>query len=240
MRCILVIERKHLFPGLSPQGFLPQGALDLEPLAPHCFFAERAYMERNAHFKQIIPYLVLWRARGGEPRLLAYQRRGDHSESRLGGLWSVGFGGHIEPLDRDDARVAAAGLLRAAALRELEEETGLRLEASQLTPLGAINSDREDVSSVHLGIVFRAELDGLRAGDAELAALVSAQAEPHRVDWLPASSLPGLLGPGRGPHGGTFEDWSRLVIEGLFAGGLAGAEAGAGGAADAAAGAAAG
>jgi predicted NUDIX family phosphoesterase len=214
MRSILVVQRAQLFPGLSEQGFLPPGAVDLEALRPHLFFAEREYMERNSHYKQIIPYLILTRLSGGPPRVLAYQRRSDHSEARLGGLWSVGFGGHIEPLDRSDPDVAAVGLVHAAALRELEEETGLRAAPGQLVPAGFINSDREAVSSVHLGVVYRVDLGAELGEDDAIAAAVTAQAEPHRVLWIPLAGLPSLLGPGRAPDGGTFEDWSCAAIEG--------------------------
>jgi predicted NUDIX family phosphoesterase len=214
MRVILVVERRHLFPGLSPQGFLPPGAVDLDALATRLFFAERAYMETCSHYKQIIPYLVLTRGQDRELRVLAYQRRDAHSESRLGGLWSVGFGGHIEPLDRRDAAVATAGLLQAAARRELFEETGLAGDGLRLQPAGFINSDREEVSSVHFGVVYRVPLDGLPGTDDDLLATVSAQAEPHQARWLPAGGLPGQLDPGHGPDGGSFEDWSRLVVAG--------------------------
>jgi len=212
VRFILVCPRTVLFPGLSPQGFLPRAALDLDALAAHCFFAEREVMERCSHFKQIIPYLLLTRG----DRALAYQRRGDHTEQRLGGLWSLGFGGHIEPLDRTEAGVATLGLVNAAALRELAEETGLAVAPDNLVAAGLINSDREDVSSVHLGVVYRVDLGALPGDDAAIAATVTAQAEPHQVRWLPIAGLAAQIGPGRGPDGGTFEDWSRIVVEGLF------------------------
>lgn len=217
MRFILVVPRAQLFPGLSPQGFLPPGAVSLEAVLPHVFFAERAAMERNSHFKQIIPYMVLTRTRDGARRVLAYQRRAAHTERRLGGLWSIGFGGHVEPLDRDDARVAAHGLVTAAALRELAEETGIEAQPTRLTPAGFINSEREDVSSVHFGVVFAVDLDAAPGDDAAIATTVAAQAEPEQVRWIEASRLPGLLGPRGGPDEGTFEDWSRIAIEGMFA-----------------------
>jgi len=210
VRVILVVDRKHLFPGLSPQGLLSPETVNLAALGPHLFYAERAYMEQCSHFKQLIPYLVLTRG----DRVLAYQRLAKHSEQRLGGLWSVGFGGHIEPLDRGSEPVATAGLVRAAALRELTEETGLELDLGHLQLAGFINSDREDVSSVHFGVVFRVSLDAWPGDDDAIMATVSAQAEPHQARWLPVADLPGLLGPGRGPDGGTFEDWSRIVVEG--------------------------
>ncbi len=216
MRTILVVDRKHLFPGLSPQGFLPAAAIDLEAVQPHLFFAERDFMENCSHYKQLIPYLVLQRGAGTEARVLAYQRRSGHTEKRLGGLWSLGFGGHIEPLDRDAPEVAEHGLMKASALRELNEETGLSVDASSLAPVGCINSDREDVSSVHFGLVYRIELDGEAGGDQQVMDLVMAQAEPHRALWIPAGDLPNMTGPANAPDGGTFEDWSRIVIEGVF------------------------
>jgi len=216
LRSILVIDRTHLFPGLSPQGFLPRGGVDLDALQPHMFFAERDYMEQCSHFKQIIPYLVLTRGEGADARVLCYQRRAKHTEQRLGGLWSVGFGGHIEPLDRDDPDIAEHGLLRVSALRELVEETGLHVNGQDLAPAGYINSDREDVSSVHFGMVFRIALDGMAGTDDELMETVMAQAEPHQARWVPAAHLPGMTCPGDGPDGGSFEDWSRIAVEGIF------------------------
>ncbi len=210
MRAILVIHRQHLFPGLSPQGFLTPDAVDLDSLSPHLFFAEREYMEHCSHYKQIIPYLVLTR----ENRVLVYQRRKKHTEQRLGGLWSVGFGGHIEPLDREDRDVEVHGLMRASALRELNEETGLDPASTPLAAVGYINSDREDVSSVHFGVVYQVSLDAVDGSDEDILATVTAQAEPHQARWLPAADLPDLVGPGRGPDGGTFEDWSRIAVEG--------------------------
>ncbi len=216
MRSILVIARTHLFPGLSPQGFLPGDAVDVDALGPHLFFAERDYMEQCSHYKQIIPYLVLTRGTGDDARVLCYQRRAKHTEQRLGGLWSVGFGGHIEPIDRDAPEVAEHGLMKASALRELSEETGMTVGADALVAAGFINSDREDVSSVHFGAVFRIALDGVAGTDDEVLATVTAQAEPHQARWVPAAYLKGMTCEGDGPDGGTFEDWSRIVVEGMF------------------------
>lgn len=216
MRVILVVERKHLFPGLSPQGFLAPDEVDLEDLTSHLFFAERDYMEINSHYKQIIPYLMLQRGTGDQTRVLCYQRRTKHTEKRLGGLWSVGFGGHIEPLDRDQDTVATNGLVLATAMREMEEETGLNPGAGALSLIGFINSDSEDVSSVHFGVVFKVDLDGLSESDAQIMELVSAQAEPHQARWIPVNELKGVTGTGMGPDGGSFEDWSRIAVAGAF------------------------
>jgi len=218
VRVILVVERKHLFPGLSPQGFLPVDSLDLDSFSRHLFFAERAYMEQNSHFKQIIPYLLLQRGTGDDKRVLCYQRREKHTEKRLGGLWSVGFGGHIEPLDRDNDQVQTKGLVMATAIREMEEETGLNPGADALTLTGFINSDSEDVSSVHFGVVFNVDLDGLGDSDDAIMKLVSAQSEPHQARWIPVAQLREMTAKGAAPEGGSFENWSAIAIRGSFSG----------------------
>ncbi len=191
-------------------------AVDLENLTSHLFFAEREYMEINSHYKQIIPYLMLQRGHGDDTRVLCYQRRAKHTEKRLGGLWSVGFGGHIEPLDRDNDQVATNGMVLATALREMEEETGLNPGAGALSLIGFINSDSEDVSSVHFGVVFKVDLDGLADTDDQILELVSAQAEPHQARWIPVKQLRQVTAPGQGPDEGSFEDWSRIAVTGAF------------------------
>jgi predicted NUDIX family phosphoesterase len=216
VRVILVVERKHLFPGLSPQGFLGPDAVNLEAIADRLFFAERDYMEQNSHYKQIIPYLVLQRGQGDDTRVLCYQRRAKHTEARLGGLWSVGFGGHIEPLDRDGDNPDDGGMIMATALREMEEETGLNPGRDALTLAGHINSDSEDVSSVHFGVVFNVNLDHMTGTDDEIIELVSAQAEPHQARWIAAAELGSMTAAGQAPDGGDFEDWSRIAINGVF------------------------
>ncbi len=211
MRVILVVERKHLFPRLSPQGFLAPDAVNMDSINDHLFFAERDYMEVNSHYKQIIPYLMLQRGWGDDARVLCYQRKVKHTEARLGGLWSVGFGGHVEPIDRQEN----TDLVMTTALRELEEETGLFPGPDALKMKGFINSDSEDVSSVHFGIVFQVQLDALPGSDEEIMELVSSQAEPHQAKWIPVEKLSGMMGPEAGPDGGSFEDWSRIAVGGM-------------------------
>ncbi len=209
MKFILVVDRRTLFPGLSPQGALPLDAVDLSILDARAFFAERDYMEQCSHYQQIIPYIALQR----DGRVLCYQRQQKHSEQRLGGLWTVGFGGHIEPIDRTTPEVREVGMLEAAALRELREETGLEVAPDQLVPRGFINSDANDVSSVHFGVLYAVDLaDDTRSED-EIAALVRAQAEPHRVEWCALADLvrdDGSLHPA--PHSGEWEDWTELAL----------------------------
>lgn len=208
MKFILVVERKHLFPGLSPQGFLPLGTIDLDAVEKWGFFAEREYMENCSHYKQIIPYMSLVL----DGQVLAYQRQTKHSEQRLGGLWTIGFGGHIEPIDRGEAGVH--GLLQTAALRELEEETGLSVPDSDLVARGCINSEAEDVSSVHAGLFYTVDLAGTGMDHAAIAARVTEQAEPWKVEWVALADVAGKDNP-PAPQGGQWEDWTRIALTGI-------------------------
>ena len=211
MKFILVVERKHLFPGLTPQGFLPLDAIDLSVVEKLGFFAERGYMENCSHYKQIIPYIAL--SLGDE--VLCYQRQTKHSEARLGGLWTVGFGGHIEPIDRDAPELREVGMLRAAALRELQEETGLDVDPAALVAHGCINSEAEDVSSVHAGLFYTVDLAGTGLDRNQIAEKVKAQAEPYDVAWRARTDLRGADGKlGPAPNDGEWEDWSRIALAG--------------------------
>jgi predicted NUDIX family phosphoesterase len=100
----------------------------------------------------------------------------------------------------------------------LAEETGLSLNEDNLRPIGFINSDHQDVSSVHFGVVYLAHLDHLDADDSAILQRVTAQAEPDRAQWLCVGDLPRMVAPSRAPGGGSFEDWSRIVISGYFQG----------------------
>jgi hypothetical protein len=59
-------------------------------------------------------------------------------------------------------------------------------------------------------------LDSLADDDERVLTTVSAQAEPHRAAWLPARHLPAMTGAGQAPDGGSFEDWSRIAVAGIY------------------------
>jgi predicted NUDIX family phosphoesterase len=100
--------------------------------------------------RQVIPYVVV--LSGGKVGLF----RRIKGDKRLIDGYTIGIGGHIEPIDLYGKRY---DVLFSAAVREIEEEVGASSVKSITMTNVMIESDATEVDSVHLGIVFVAELN---------------------------------------------------------------------------------
>lgn len=131
---------------LNPQDYLNAF---LKPGVAH--FMDRELAEQSPQFKQIIAYAIF--CHGG--RVLAYSRTAKGNETRLHDKWSLGIGGHINPIDglADNLNTYLAGVER-----EIREEITFS-GAAQQQLYAVINDDTNEVGSVHLGIVHRFDLD---------------------------------------------------------------------------------
>jgi predicted NUDIX family phosphoesterase len=118
----------------------------LEAIATLGEYRDRAAMERDPSYKQVIPYLVL---RDGDAWFLMRRTRAGGDE-RLHDLWSIGVGGHLNPGD---------GGLARGLLREWQEEV-LADFVPEFRPIGLLNDDTTDVGRVHLGVVYVADAGG--------------------------------------------------------------------------------
>lgn len=207
MEFVYTVPRERLFPDCYPHGLLRFGdgyscEQFLSAVAQHGFFVERAYAERNVSLKQVIPYAVVC---SGE-RVLLTRRTRRGGEARLFDKLSIGIGGHVEPIDLENARLrdpaegaagSRAGAIEAATRRELLEEVFLE-GRFDILPVGILNDDSNPVGAVHVGLVQRVQVDG----DVRVR-------ERDQLDGelVPASELRRLL------HGGAdFESWSELLV----------------------------
>lgn len=102
----------------------------------------RKYAEKNAGYRQIIPYCVIMAP--NSKRILAYQRKGN--EKRLDGQWSIGIGGHVHP---HDGRKGDFNTVLNARDRECIEELGI--EPHKTFGEIYIQLDETEVDRVHLG-----------------------------------------------------------------------------------------
>ena len=161
-------------------------------------------MEEDPAFQQIIPYMVF---RHGD-RFLLTRRLKQSTEKRLRHLCSIGVGGHI---NRADAGTDDPGgdPVTEGLRREFEEEVVYAGVWSHRL-IGLINDDSNDVSRVHLGLVF--EVSGDRP-EIEIRETGKLQGELLKLEEMKMYYL-------------DMESWSQLIYDHLLARERTGAAAG--------------
>ncbi len=191
MSDILVVRTASLAPWIEGRYGLITGCGDeiMAHIESSHEFLPRPDMELDPGYRQIIPYVAV--TRGGE--VFATRRLNKGGEARLHGRLSLGVGGHIERWD-DETR---GGILMRALEREVAEEIAVERVVS-LTPLGVINEEGDEVSRVHLGFLFRMEVEG------EVSVRETEKLEGM---WLPISGL--------GSRMDELEGWSRIAARAL-------------------------
>lgn len=177
MAQVFVVDRAAFFDGAWPQGFVGMAGADatsfLEAACRRGRFVERPLAEQTPAWKQWIPYCVLRCRRDAAPAdeglspgsrelqgIFRVQRTSGQGEARLHGAWSIGLGGHVEPVDRTapDAGSGATFFGRSLA-RELTEELLLARELPEPRFVGLLNDDRTPVGRVHAGLVYVCDLE---------------------------------------------------------------------------------
>ena len=110
-------------------------------------YKRRGDMEEDPSFKQVIPYVILKRGR----EILRYQRTKKGGESRLHDKWSIGVGGHVEPIDGEANKQSYVKALK----RELLEEVGLSIDIlpEHMNIVGLLYDESNNVGKVHFGII---------------------------------------------------------------------------------------
>ncbi|MCM3107126.1 hypothetical protein ABEW72_03505 [Bacillus velezensis] len=118
----------------------------------HFFEIRRGDAEEDPRFKQPIPYVVIRR----DDEVFVYERLAGGGESRLHNKLSLGFGGHMNPME---GAASFWEVLKQNTDRELAEELYIREEDKQnIVTLGLINDDENDVGKVHIGILSALQL----------------------------------------------------------------------------------
>ena len=155
-------------------------------------YMDRALAEQSPEFKQLIAYAIFCR----NGKILAYSRTSKGTETRLHDKWSLGIGGHINPIDglTDSIHPYLTGMER-----EIREEISIPPAVSQEL-YAVINDDTDEVGSVHLGIVHRFELE-----EGEVAA------NEKKLDNLGFHTLEELAGP----LYPKLESWSTICVDAL-------------------------
>lgn len=201
---IFVVRREDFFGGRWPQGFVTLGreaGVELvREMENRAFLVDRALAETNPDWQQPIPYCLL--TSGG--RTFCVRRRTRGTEKRLHGLYSVGLGGHVGPVDRSAA--APGDLMQTCLERELREELVLPpgpLPRARLA--GLVKDDSNAVGKVHAGLVYHLELPPTTAAKVAVREI----SKLHGA-FTPLVELQDLWQDPR-----RFETWSQLVLGAL-------------------------
>lgn len=184
---VLAFPRNALLgdPLLSLQGYLDCGyAPELLHIEPHLIADTRRNLEENPAFKQVIPYVVCMTYDG---LILTYERLKGGGEKRLHGNYSIGIGGHANPIEHTE------DVLMVNAKRELLEEIGIYVD--HLSVVGYINDDSNDVGKVHFGVVYNCYVQPEEVNVIECDTL--------RVEWKTLEELKHL----------PLENWSRMIVD---------------------------
>jgi predicted NUDIX family phosphoesterase len=175
MEQILVVERNKLLEGKQLlYGFHNQNLEELlKNIHRFGYFIDRPDAENNPSLKQIIPYLLISHKNdiSDEHKLFLVQRLATQTEKRLHNKYSIGIGGHINPVVTAKSNLLPVeDIIKSGLERELHEE----LEVStpyQYKLIGYLNDDTNSVGQVHLGLVFQVTVndeDGIKVAEKDL------------------------------------------------------------------------
>ena len=161
-------------------------------------YRPRGDVEVDPSFKQLIPYMIFQFSEGLErPLVFQYTRGTGQGEGRLHKKRSVGIGGHISTLDVGTSNGGSP--YEVGMRRELEEEVILRTPYTAHC-VGLINDDLTEVGRVHLGVVYRF--------DVERPAIEPREPDILESGFRPVEEILAELT--------TFETWSQLCMRSLY------------------------
>ncbi|MFZ2196198.1 MAG: hypothetical protein WAV13_00585 [Thermodesulfovibrionales bacterium] len=152
-------------------------------------FMPRNIAEYDDNFKQVIPYVIMRH----DTSYMLLKRTSKQTESRLHDKYSLGIGGHINPILTTSL---AGDIILHGLFKELNEEVLIE-KPGNLEFLGVINDESSSVSRVHLGLVYTFELLS-----SEYKILES---EKMSGQWASADEL--------AAHYDMMETWSQIVYD---------------------------
>lgn len=155
-------------------------------------FMVREEAEYNFEHKQVIPYVTV---RHSDDYLLL-QRTKQQAEKRLHNKYSLGIGGHINPVDEMERE----NIIINSLYRELNEEVFVK-DPDGLSFIGIINDESNSVSRVHLGLLYV-----LEASTPDFKVL---ETDKMTAKWVPKEELK--------EYYEGLETWSQVVYDHFIA-----------------------
>jgi predicted NUDIX family phosphoesterase len=163
----------------------------------------RAVAESASSVTQAVAYATL---RAGND--IVCLRRRSPNRKELDDRWTLVFGGHVNPDERDGVQG-----LRRCVQRELREEFG-DLRCTRLSLLGVLADPRSEVGRMHLGFVFEATVLAATVG-------LDRRFDNHDYSLIPGRHTFSKLNQLLDVDSDFFDPWSQIVLrayrDGLYA-----------------------
>jgi len=177
------------------KGLIKVNSKVLKSIVQNGLFLRRSELEEDPSFKQIIPYAIISNKRS----FYLFKRRSGQTEKRLHNKFSLGVGGHMNPVHSTGSKEQ---YLINELKRELFEEVrllnGCLIEDIEF--IGFLNDDTIQVGRVHIGLLYNIQVSNKEVYVNEKAKMTA--------DWI---DKPGLAEFYEG-----METWSGIIYDFLI------------------------
>lgn len=174
------------------QGFIHGNIDDLRIIVQKGLFRRRHELEEDLLYKQIIPYGLI----SNKNSFYLFKRSSGQTEKRLQNLFSLGFGGHMNP---GNSIVSEEQYLIHELKRELFEEVrllnGCLIEKIEF--IGFINDDTIQVGRFHIGLLYNIQLSNKE--------VCVNEADKMTAEWIDKTDLPEFYE--------GMETWTKLAYD---------------------------
>lgn len=162
-------------------------------------FIDREQAENDPHYKQLIPYQIIYNP--AQDEVFTYVRGTNGGESRLHKMRSLGVGGHVNETDLIDGKSLVVAY-HVGKHRELDEELYFAPSVIDVSYIsGIIYDDSTEVGRVHFGIVHTIQIRRSSGVKSKEDSLVDAK-------FMSVKKVKNTVN--------EFETWSQLIIENLL------------------------
>ncbi len=155
-------------------------------------FRKRDELEENPSFKQIIPYAVI----SHNNSYFLFKRTSGQTEKRLQDLYSLGVGGHMNPVrSMKPPEQYLIDELKRELFEEVTFSNGCSIESIEFK--GFINDETIPVSRVHLGLFYNIRVSDRNLEVSETDKLTGA--------WVEKSGLADFYE--------EMETWTKIIFD---------------------------
>jgi len=200
---VYAIKVKELFAGTEKfDGFIPMNLEILGNIEENTVIMKRKNCENDPKMKHLIPYVFITTPTNN---IFVTKRTVKQTEERLHGKASIGVGGHVGEFS--DAMDIYNNVF-FGAIRELNEELyGADIETLMSTQmslklLGFVNTDADEVSAVHFGLVFHLLIDDVMTPEISVR-----EVDNMMGTWMTIDAARMM---------DNYELWSRALLEGIW------------------------